>query len=65
MKVKVDKDSCIGCGLCEAECPKVFRMTDDGVAEEIQEKVPEGAESEVESARDQCPVGAILTEDEE
>ncbi len=64
MKVKVDKDACIGCGLCEAECPKVFRMTGEGVAEEIQEKVPEGLERDVESARDQCPVGAILTEDE-
>lgn len=64
MKVRVDKDVCIGCGLCETECPKVFRMTDAGVAEEIHEKVPEGLEKDVESARDQCPVEAILTEEE-
>ena len=64
MKVKVDKDACIGCGLCEANSPKVFRMNGEGVAEEISEKVPAGMESEVEATRDECPVGAILTEDE-
>lgn len=64
MKVKIDKDTCIGCGLCEATCPKAFRMTDEGVAEEIQEKVPEGLEKEVEEARDECPVAAILTEED-
>lgn len=38
MKVYVDKDTCIGCGVCEGICPDVFKMTDDGKAEAI---VPE------------------------
>lgn len=64
MKVRIDKETCIGCGLCEAVCPKAFRMTGEGVAEEIDKNVPGNLENEVAEARDQCPVGAILTEDE-
>ena len=32
MKFKVDKDSCIGCGACQAICEEVFEITDDGYA---------------------------------
>ncbi|HEY8364564.1 MAG TPA: ferredoxin, partial [Haloplasmataceae bacterium] len=30
MKAFVDKNTCIGCGLCPEICPKIFRMDDDG-----------------------------------
>jgi len=29
---KVDKDLCVGCGLCPQACADVFEMTDDGKA---------------------------------
>ena len=29
---KVDKDLCVGCGLCPGACADVFEMTDDGKA---------------------------------
>ncbi|MBU3804700.1 MAG: ferredoxin, partial [Candidatus Cellulosilyticum pullistercoris] len=29
MKAFVDKDTCIGCGLCPSICPDVFAMDDD------------------------------------
>ena len=33
MQVNIDRGGCISCGLCEATCPAVFRIADDGVAE--------------------------------
>lgn len=57
MKVVVDQDLCIGCGLCESTCPSVFRMNDDNLAEVFQQ--PEEITDEVQEAADGCPVGAI------
>lgn len=53
--IKVDKNTCIGCGLCANMCPDVFAMDDDGKSEVIgQENV--SCAKEAEGA---CPVSAI------
>lgn len=51
-------EECIGCGLCVNICPKVFYMTDDGVAE-AGGKVTAEQEEHVREAADGCPTGAI------
>ena len=59
MEVKIDEESCIGCGLCVRECPDGFELNDDMKAEVKNPDVPgikEGAEA--------CPVGAITVEGE-
>lgn len=61
MKVYVDKDICIGCGLCAGICPEVFEMDDDGKAV-ASGAVTEDNESAVQEAMDSCPVTAILEE---
>ena len=44
MKFKVN-ENCIGCGLCEATCPNVFELTDEGYAKACAENaLPEGFE---------------------
>ena len=44
MKAHIDRDGCIGCGLCEEICPEVFHLADDGLAEVIADQVPEDVE---------------------
>lgn len=61
MKVKVDKDKCIGCGLCASLAPKSFRLADDGKSEVIE---PVGDDEEkIRSAAESCPVEAIKIEE--
>jgi ferredoxin len=62
MKVKLDHEGCISCGLCPETCPEVFRFADDGKAEVISETVPQGHEGDVEESADGCPVSVISYE---
>jgi ferredoxin len=53
----VDKDLCVGCGLCSQVCSDVFEMAADDKADVI-----DGADLSadcVQDAIDQCPVAAI------
>lgn len=59
MKANVDKDTCIGCGLCPSVCPEVFDMEDDGKAGVVVDSVPAGAEDSAKEAESSCPVNAI------
>ena len=57
MKIKVDKEKCIGCGTCVALAPKTFKFGADDKAEVI---TPPGDEKEkIKEAIDSCPVDAI------
>ena len=55
MKVKVDKEKCIGCGSCEAMCPEVFKIV-DGKARVLEAKTDKRCVPQAEEA---CPVDAI------
>lgn len=59
---KVDKDTCIGCGLCPSICPEVFEMQDDGKAGTIVDEVPSEVEDSAKEAEISCPVNAIEIE---
>ena len=51
----VDKEKCIGCGLCASTCGEVFEMGDDGKAKvKAQKDLPC-----VKEAAESCPVNAI------
>lgn len=62
MKAFVDRDTCIGCGLCESICPEVFKMGDEGVSEVIVDEIPDSLLESAKEAEEQCPVGAIKIE---
>ncbi len=59
MKVKVNKDVCIGCGACQAIAPDVFEIEDDGLAFATEEEISEDIKDDVIDAVEGCPTGAI------
>lgn len=60
MKAFVDQDLCIGCGICEGDCPSIFKMQPDGKAIAKEGEVPEEALDDAMTAKSDCPVEAIL-----
>jgi len=55
MSIKINLDLCIGCGTCEALCPDVFKVNEEGKSEVIKEDNLGCAKNAAES----CPVQAI------
>lgn len=53
----IDENACIGCGTCAALSPKVFKMSDDGKAEVIDQNAE--TEEVIQNSIDSCPVQAI------
>lgn len=59
-RVTVDRDTCVGCGVCPTVEPAIFRLDEDGKAVVID---PEPLWSPVDGfVVGQCPVGAISAE---
>lgn len=57
MKVEIDRDGCIGCGLCADICPEVFRIADDGLSEVIPDE--SASHDKIAEAAENCPVDVI------
>ncbi len=62
MKAVVDKETCIGCGLCPSICPEVFSMDDDGLAVAIDEEIDNSLIDLTKEAEESCPTDAITVE---
>lgn len=62
MKAMIDRDGCIGCGLCADICPEVFRMDDENKAEVYAQVTADTLDAATEAA-DSCPVSVITVEE--
>ena len=59
MKVKVNKEACIGCGACMSIAEDVFEMNDEGLSSVKVDEVPEGSVDNAKEAIESCPTAAI------
>lgn len=61
MKVRIDPDLCIGCGLCINTSADVFEMKDDKAV--VKSAIVSPADEDtVKQSKDECPVEAIIIE---
>ena len=65
MRVHVDPDLCIGCGICEGDAPDVFSLATSTVAEVIMDPVLPEFEADARMAAEDCPESAIIVENGE
>jgi ferredoxin len=60
-RVWVDAPTCIGAGNCARLARGAFRVTDEGVAEVVDQSAVD--EAKLRLAERSCPTGAIYVED--
>lgn len=58
--IKVDENTCVGCGACTYIDADTFVMDDKGVSTAVSQEVTDKAKE----AAAACPVGAIVVEEE-
>jgi len=62
MRVFVDPELCIGCGICEGDAPDVFSLATSSVAQVIMDPVTPEFEADARMAAGDCPESAISIE---
>lgn len=61
-KVIVNKDACIGCGMCVSIAPDNFQFDDNGLSEVINDS--SSSNEDVITAIESCPTRAISIQEE-
>ena len=63
MKIKVNRDACIGCGACQVIAPELFELDDEGISIEKVSEVEEKEKENAIDASESCPTMAIEIEE--
>lgn len=64
MKVTIDQDKCLRCGMCTGIAMDIFEFDDEGNIKVNEENINDETKDSVEDAVNSCPVGAIQKEEE-
>ena len=59
MKVKINNEKCLICGMCASMMNEVFDFNDEGIVVADSSKINEENEEQVKETMENCPVGAI------
>jgi ferredoxin len=62
MRLRIDKESCVGCGNCADICPDAIEMDGDLAVAKITD-VPDKLQACCREAADSCPVEAVILEE--
>jgi ferredoxin len=63
MRVEVDRDRCVGHGICESIADDVFEVQDDGTVVIRDDERPESDRNRMKQAVTQCPAAALRLAD--
>ncbi|MFG2497981.1 ferredoxin [Streptomyces sp. NPDC048441] len=63
VRVHVEKERCVGAGMCALTAPGVFTQDDDGFSEVLPGQEDGGGDPLVREAVRACPVRAVTVED--
>lgn len=64
MKITIDQDKCLRCGMCTGIAMDIFEFDDEGNIKVNEENINEETKDSVEDAVSSCPVGAIEENEE-
>ncbi len=59
MKVSVDQNKCIGCGICLTTAPETFDFNDEGLAYVKNNDCDDAEKDNITNALKSCPTEAI------
>ena len=65
MKINIDQDKCLRCGMCTGIAMDIFEFDDEGNIKVNDENINDENKDSIEDAVNSCPVGAISKEGEE
>ncbi len=58
MKYTIDREACLGCGICKMIYPELFQQDEENKA--LLKQMDPIDQSKVKEAQSMCPVDAIL-----
>jgi len=59
LRASVNKNTCIGCGICTEICPVVFELDPMGLSESTIATIDPSLGSTLRQAAESCPTDAI------
>lgn len=63
LRVHIDKDRCMGAGMCALTAPRVFTQDDDGLSELLPDSADGTGDPLVREAVRACPVQALAIDE--